>query len=277
VAAKEPGLHDEWWKSTEPSIRGRVAEFWAISSNERQPNEPARPDAWWTEDTGRSRDSDEDNAVETVSVDWSDESEPLPPETMTVQNTQVMVGPITEYSDGATIHNPSVTRIPIRITPGEFPTFTEKDVVLHDGDVVYIESREQDFFYTSGLLGGGQYPIPRDYVLDVLGALSIVQSQVNTQHHSATRNVGGMSVLNQDVSVGASELIIRRKRQDNTYLNVKVDLKKAVRSPQNRIFVQPGDFLILQYTRTEACAAFVQRYLLEPFVIGTSSGAFFGN
>ena len=46
-------------------------------------------------------------------------------------------------------------------------------MVLNDGDIVYIESRETEVFYTGGLLQGGEFPLPRDYDLDVLGAMAI--------------------------------------------------------------------------------------------------------
>ncbi len=45
-------------------------------------------------------------------------------------------------------------------------------MVLKEGDVVYIESREAESFYTGGLLPGGESRFPRDNDLDVLGAMA---------------------------------------------------------------------------------------------------------
>src|SRR5207248_1926436 len=57
-------------------------------------------------------------------------------------------------------------RIPLRVRPNEPPNFRPEDVVLHDGDIVFIESRETELFYTAGLLPVGEYVLPRDYDLD---------------------------------------------------------------------------------------------------------------
>src|SRR5207253_1348996 len=47
-------------------------------------------------------------------------------------------------------------RIPLRHRPGEVPTIRSEDIVLHTGDIVYIEARQAEFFYTGGLLPPGQ-------------------------------------------------------------------------------------------------------------------------
>ena len=60
-----------------------------------------------------------------------------------------------------------IVRIPIRLHPGELVTFQEPDIILEEGDIVFIESRDSEVFYTGGLLGGGQFLLPRDYDLDV--------------------------------------------------------------------------------------------------------------
>ena len=31
----------------------------------------------------------------------------------------------------------------------------KEDIILHDGDIVFIESRDTEVFFTGGLLGGG--------------------------------------------------------------------------------------------------------------------------
>ena len=79
----------------------------------------------------------------------------------------------------------------------------------------------------------------------------------------ATSSVGGQSALNADVSISASHVIILRSLPDGMQLPIKVDLYKAVRDPSERIIIQPGDYLILQYTRLEAVCAFIERHLLE--------------
>ncbi|MBM4076499.1 MAG: hypothetical protein FJ267_12780, partial [Planctomycetes bacterium] len=52
-----------------------------------------------------------------------------------------------------------VIRIPIRLGPGETANIREEDIILHDGDIVFIESRETEVFDTAGLIGGGQFTL----------------------------------------------------------------------------------------------------------------------
>lgn len=174
-----------------------------------------------------------------------------------------------------TIDNPNIVKIPIRLFPGETPHFSEGDITLYDGDMVFIESRETEVFYTGGLLGGGQYPIPRDYDLHVLEAVSIAESR-NMQGGGATRSIGGVSSLNQDVANSASRLLILRKLPNGPRARIEVDLYKALVRDEENILVRPGDMLVLQYTFPEACAAFTQRFLLEGALIGVATSTFTG-
>jgi hypothetical protein len=161
------------------------------------------------------------------------------------------------------LHGRRIIRIPVRLGPGEVVDITEADIILYDGDIVFIESRDTEVFYTGGLLGGGQYSLPRDYDLDVLGAIAIAQGQRSGGGGSpATTSIGGQSALNADVSISASHLIVLRPLPDGTQIPIKVDLYQALRDPAERIIIQPGDYLILQYTRPEAVCAFIERHLL---------------
>lgn len=173
---------------------------------------------------------------------------------------------------GSSLDNRHVIRIPIRLGPGEHADVRESDIILCDGDIVFIESRETEVFYTGGLLGGGQYTLPRDYDLDVLGAIAIAQGNSGGNGGSrATQSAGGQSALNADVSISASQLIVLRPLPDGNQLTIQVDLYEAIRNPNERITVQPGDYLILQYTRGEAFLAFVERHLLEGALFGVAA------
>ncbi|MDR1957557.1 MAG: polysaccharide biosynthesis/export family protein, partial [Planctomycetaceae bacterium] len=81
---------------------------------------------------------------------------------------------ISQYANNGSLqgqdYNPNITRIPLRANPGDvLPDYTQEDIILKDGDVVVIQSREAEVFYTGGLLQGGMFPIPRDFDLDVFG------------------------------------------------------------------------------------------------------------
>ena len=168
-----------------------------------------------------------------------------------------------------TIENPRILTIPIRLSATDRPSFQESDVILQDGDIVFIESRDTEIFYTGGLLGGGQFTLPRDYDLDVLGAIAIAQGRSVGQ--MSDTSVFGASALNQDVSVSASKLIVLRSMPNGSQVPIKVDLYKALRNPAERLTIRPGDYLVLQYTPLEAIGAFVERYILRSAVFGLAA------
>lgn len=166
-----------------------------------------------------------------------------------------------------TIDNQHTIKIPIRLAAGEQVHFSPQDILLQDGDVVFIESRETEIFYTGGLLGGGQYSLPRDYDLDILGALSIAQSQAGNQ----SRSLGGSSALNQDVTISASRVVILRQFENGDQVPIEIDLYEALRNPHERILIHPGDYILLQYTPLEAVGAFIERNLLEGALFGLAT------
>ena len=170
-----------------------------------------------------------------------------------------------------------VLRIPIRLLPGEQANFNEADIILYDGDILFIESRETEIFYTDGLLGGGQYVLPRDYDLDVLDAISIAQGQQGQTGGTGIGNrVGGIAASNQDITVSASDLIVIRKMPNGHRMNIKVDLNKALRDPNENLLIQPGDHLVLRYTTCEAIGAFIERNLLAGSIFGLAAQQAFG-
>lgn len=147
--------------------------------------------------------------------------------------------------------DPSILKIPLRLPPGVWPSIRSEDVALQEGDVVLIESRENEFFYTGGLLPGGQWPIPRDYDLDALGAMAIAGAGVS----SIQRSSGGSLVGNTQL-IPPGNLFILRKTPCNGQIAIQVDLSKSINNPGLRPIVQPGDTLILQYKPCEEAINF---------------------
>ncbi|MEX0718970.1 MAG: polysaccharide biosynthesis/export family protein [Planctomycetaceae bacterium] len=183
--------------------------------------------------------------------------------------------PLPYVLDDASIRGPGVMRIPLSIAPGETPQFAPQDVILQDGDVLFIETRQDEFFYTGGLLGGGKFTLPQDRDLDVLEAVLLAESDpIRTL---PSRAIGGVSALNQDVTVGASEVVILRQAPGGGQVRIKVDLYDALRYPEERTLIQPGDYLFLQYTRMEGIMAFIERHLLEGAVVGWATSQTFSN
>ncbi|EMB17611.1 polysaccharide biosynthesis/export family protein [Rhodopirellula europaea] len=139
--------------------------------------------------------------------------------------------------------DPSILRIPLRLPPGVIPNITPEDVELQDGDIVYIENRETEVFYTGGLLPGGEFPLPRDYDLDVLGAMAIAGGGIG----QTTGGGGGFGGARSVGGVPPGMLYVLRQTPCNGQVAIEVDLARAVNDPRSRPLVQPGDTLILQY------------------------------
>ncbi len=140
----------------------------------------------------------------------------------------------------------STITIPLRVAPGEIPNFRPEDVILRDGDVVYVESRDTEIYYTGGLLGGGEFPIPRDYDLDVLGAVALAGRAVGVGDASFR---GGLSGGGNQVP--PTELIVLRKLPGNRQIAIRVDLTRAINDPRARLLVAAGDTLLLRYKPEE--------------------------
>ncbi|MDA7980958.1 MAG: polysaccharide biosynthesis/export family protein [Pirellulales bacterium] len=151
--------------------------------------------------------------------------------------------------------DPAVLRIPLRLPPGQIPQFDPNDIILHDGDIVYIESRDREVFYTGGLLGGGVFQLPRDYDLDVIGAMAIAGQGIGQTQGRGGGGIGGG--LAQGLG-GAppGQLFILRKTPCGDQLTIAVDLNRAMQSPQARPLVEAGDILILRYKPEEEAVNF---------------------
>ena len=111
---------------------------------------------------------------------------------------------------------------------------------------MYIESREAEVFYTGGLLPGGEWPIPRDYDLDVLGAMAIAGTGVGAQRGSLFGGgIGGVAGSIGGVPPG--RIYIVRPLPCNGQVTIEVDIAKAINDPRERPLIQPGDTILLQY------------------------------
>jgi len=141
----------------------------------------------------------------------------------------------------------------MRLPPGVIPSFRPEDIILEDGDIVYIESREAEVFYTGGLLPGGEFKIPRDYDLDVVAAMALTGGGISSPQQGGGGGggggMGGMGRLCGGVPPGM--LYVLRKTPCNGQITIEIDLAKANVDPRERILVQPGDILILRFKPSE--------------------------
>lgn len=194
----------------------------------------------------------------------------VPPEDPLPEMTAEELG--WDLNDGG-LDGRRIIKIPVRLGPGETVDITEQDVILEDGDIVFIESRDTEVFYTGGLLGGGQFTLPRDYNLNVLEAIAVSQGQRQGGGgvSRGTNSMGGPSSLNSDVSISGSSVIILRYLPDGRMVPIEVNLYKARTDVAEQVIIQPGDYILLQYTKLEACAAFIERNLLEGAIFGLAA------
>ena len=154
----------------------------------------------------------------------------------------------------------AAVRIPLRIYPEEELTIHEADIILKDGDVIVIEARDTDVFYVAGVAGSRQFPLPRDYDLDVLQALSIAGAPL--ANGGFTQNAFVPQAVNVGLGAPSPALcIILRQLSNKQQIPIRVDLSRAFRDPRERIRIQPGDFIVMQERPGDAIA----RYMSQTF------------
>jgi protein involved in polysaccharide export with SLBB domain len=157
------------------------------------------------------------------------------------------------------------TRIPLRLRPNEPPPFQPQDVVLRDGDIVFIEARDTEVFYTGGLLPPRQFPLPRDYDLDVVEAISYVGGPLVNGGQN-TNNLSG-NLIQPGIGFPSPSLVtVLRKTVGGGQVPIRIDLNKALRDRRERVLIQPGDVVILQQTPLEALTQYVTQVLRFDFL-----------
>ncbi len=142
--------------------------------------------------------------------------------------------------------NAKFVRLPLRIAPHESPCITPQDVILQEGDIVYVRRRDTDYFLTGGLLEGAKIPLPRDHDVDVLEAIAIANGHVDGPTQTTNNFVNGPG----NIIPPSRVLIVRRWGRDQQ-VKIEVDIERALNDPRERILVKPGDILILKYSPGE--------------------------
>ena len=152
----------------------------------------------------------------------------------------------------------SITRIPLRYHPTDPPQFSQEDIILADGDIVIIRSRDKETYFTGGLLAGGEHALPRDKDLDVVGAVAKAGGSLG----SAGTGVGGIGGQGggggQSRGGGGgggyiqpSQVLLIRELPCGNAITMKIDLKQALQNPAERVLIQPNDIILLRYTLPE--------------------------
>ncbi len=155
-------------------------------------------------------------------------------------------------------------RIPLRARPDDPLTFTEQDIVLNDGDTVYIAARDTEVYYVAGLPGAAQLPLPRDYDLRVIEALAQVRSPLlngSFQNNAFVANAVNTGLGNPNPSL----VTVLRHLPCGQTVPIRVDVNRAFRDQRENIIILPGDYIVFQETPGEA----ITRYFTQTFKLNT--------
>jgi hypothetical protein len=153
-----------------------------------------------------------------------------------------------------------VIRVPFRCPHGAVATFPPEEIILQTGDVVFLEARDQELFYTGGLLPTGVFVLPRDHDLDVIEAVARVRGPLINGAFGGS-NLAGNLIAPGIGGPSPTLLSVLRRTPGGGQVPIVVDLRSALRHPEERLLVRAGDTLILQEKPSEALA----RYFTQTF------------
>lgn len=159
---------------------------------------------------------------------------------------QTSVFPRTGFSQRGDATQPNGNRIEIPLRQGSaYQSFDNRQSVLSSGDVLVVQARPTEVYYTSGLLRGGEFALPRDKSLTVLEAVALAGGPT-------VNNNGGFGLSR----LPPTELIVARNNGRNGQVTIRVDLDRAFNDPSQNILVAPGDNLLLRYKPIEQIGNF---------------------
>lgn len=147
-------------------------------------------------------------------------------------------------------------RIPLRVKKGETPNITERDVTLRDGDIVVVDVRRVENYYTTGLMFNRELPLPLDYDLTVVEAVARGGGPLLNGGFGGANlngNIVGSGIGNPSPTL----LTVLRKAPNGRQVPIRVDLSEAMRDPRENILVKDGDVLVLQESTGESFARYL--------------------
>lgn len=139
-------------------------------------------------------------------------------------------------------------RIPLRVGPCETVQFGPQDVILKEGDILFVASRETEFFLTGGLLHGGMFPLPRDYDVDIFAAIAIANG--NSLGPAGINAPATNFNIKPGAVIPPSRAIVVRTI-GSQQIKIDVDLKRALDDPKERLIIQPRDLILVKYRPSE--------------------------
>lgn len=150
--------------------------------------------------------------------------------------------------------DPNITVIPLRFPSTRPPQFREQDIILEEGDIVMIRSRDAETFFTGGVLAGQEIPLPRDKDLDIVNAIALAGGSIGASGAMLQANNGGGGGMGgggggqRGGIFPPSRAIVLRQLPNGGQLPIRVDLNRALADPGHRILIKPKDVIVVQYT-----------------------------
>lgn len=160
---------------------------------------------------------------------------------------------------------PRIIRIPTRIQPNQPLPFRPEDILLDDGDIVLLESRPTEVFYTAGLLPSTMQELPRDRDVDVIQAIAMVAGPLQNGA-IAGNNLTGVLVNDGLGNPSPKLLTVLRRTPDGGQVPIRVDLDRALTDARERILIRAEDVLLLQETPGQAMG----RYFSQKFNLNSN-------
>jgi protein involved in polysaccharide export with SLBB domain len=148
-----------------------------------------------------------------------------------------------------------IAAIPLRMKCGQPLAIPPEAIALQEGDVIFVEARDRELFYTGGLLPSGEHILPRDHNLDVLEAIARIRGPI-LNGAFGTNNLAGNLVAPGLGGPSPSMLIVVRRTPGGNQVPIRVDLNRALLDARERLVIQPGDLLLLQEHPNEALARY---------------------
>ncbi len=146
------------------------------------------------------------------------------------------------------------TVIPLRYACGLPLPFGREDIVLRDGDVVFVEKRIETSFYTGGLLNAGKIPLPRDEDIDILEAIALSNTGVGGLSGQIAIGQQGQFSSGPGNICPPTRARVIRKIEGGQQVVIDIDLRIAIENAEERLLIQPDDFVMLHYRPHELAA-----------------------
>ncbi len=129
-------------------------------------------------------------------------------------------------ASASTITSGQIIRIPLRVKPGEEVRIRPEDVILQNGDIVYVRVRKGEVFYTGGLLPARVFPLPKERDLDIVQAVLLVGGPFVNGGLSAN-NLSGTLVSGGIGSPSPSLITVLRRTEGGGQIPIRVNLNRA--------------------------------------------------